>query len=202
VSSVAMQDGSQICVRPAGPQMGAPPHGMMMMPGGMPGRPPMMMMMPRPPGLPMMTMPGMQPGLPPGFMLPMPRPGMPLPLGFVLPPQGMRPSGGTPSSAAPKAQGPKPEGGPRRKDVWPVFVGNIAFDTTEQEVGDLFGAIEGMVYWKLSMQASGGGSRGFGFAEFKSPEAALEAIKKVDGADIRGRKLRLRWGESASTTPE
>lgn len=90
---------------------------------------------------------------------------------------------------------------PRRKDVWPVFVGNISFDTTEEEVKELFGEIEGMVSWRLSIQKDGI-SRGFGFAEFKTPEGALEAIKKVDGIEMKGRKLRLRWGENASTTPE
>ena len=30
----------------------------------------------------------------------------------------------------------------------------------------------------------------------------MEAIKKVDGVEIKSRKLRLRWGENAPTTPE
>ncbi|CAE7323444.1 CSTF64 [Symbiodinium sp. KB8] len=85
--------------------------------------------------------------------------------------------------------------------VWPVFVGNISFDTTEEEIRELFGDIEGLVSWRLSIQKDGV-SRGFGFAEFKTPEGALEGIKKVDGIEIKGRKLRLRWGENAPTTPE
>lgn len=41
------------------------------------------------------------------------------------------------------------------------------------EVKELFGEIEGMVSWRLSIQKDGI-SRGFGFAEFKTPEGAME----------------------------
>ncbi|CAE7740801.1 CSTF64 [Symbiodinium pilosum] len=117
-----------------------------------------------------------------------------LPPGLVF--LNVRPQAGAPGEAEKKR---KLE--PRRKDVWPVFVGNISFDTTEEEIRDLFGDIEGLVSWRLSIQKDGV-SRGFGFAEFKTPEGALEGIKKVDGIEIKGRKLRLRWGENAPTTPE
>ena len=40
---------------------------------------------------------------------------------------------------------------------------------SQVQVKDLFGEIEGMVSWRLSMQKDGV-SRGFGFAEFKTPE--------------------------------
>lgn len=127
---------------------------------------------------------------PGGFML------QGLPPGFVLPTAGaVRPRPPGPAEKRPKGDGPPG----RRKDVWPVFVGNISFDTTEKDVGDLFNGVEGLVSWRLSTQ--GGGSRGFGFAEFLTAEGALQAIKQVDGTEIKGRKLRLRWGENSKTTP-
>eukprot|EP00490_Sorites_sp_Unknown_P012489 CAMPEP_0114694160 /NCGR_PEP_ID=MMETSP0191-20121206/69858_1 /TAXON_ID=126664 /ORGANISM="Sorites sp." /LENGTH=416 /DNA_ID=CAMNT_0001988681 /DNA_START=23 /DNA_END=1271 /DNA_ORIENTATION=+ len=135
---------------------------------------------------PVPGMPGM-PGMPP-------IPGLMPGLGHLPPLLLVRPPG--PDKAIEKRKEP-----PRRKDVWPVFVGNISFDTTEEEVRELFGEIDGMVSWRLSVQKDGV-SRGFGFAEFKTPEGALEAIKKVDGIEIKSRKLRLRWGENAPTTPE
>lgn len=153
------------------------PPGMPGVPGGLPGLPGTL-----PPG-----MPGLPPGLPP-------LPGLLPGLGHLPPLVLVRPPG--PDKPMERRKDP-----PRRKDVWPVFVGNISFDTTEEEVKDLFGEIEGMVSWRLSIQKDGV-SRGFGFAEFKTPEGALEAIKKVDGIEIKGRKLRLRWGENAPTTPE
>ena len=36
-----------------------------------------------------------------------------------------------------------------------------------------------------------GKTRGFAFAEFSSPAAAADAIRRLDGFDLRGRKLRV-----------
>jgi hypothetical protein len=44
-------------------------------------------------------------------------------------------------------------------------------------VKDLFGEIEGMVSWRLSIQKDGV-SRGFGFAEFKTPEGTARHPKE------------------------
>ncbi|CAK9022291.1 Cleavage stimulating factor 64 (AtCstF-64) (AtCstF64) (CF-1 64 kDa subunit) (Cleavage stimulation factor 64 kDa subunit) (CSTF 64 kDa subunit) (Protein ENHANCED SILENCING PHENOTYPE 1) (Protein SUPPRESSORS OF OVEREXPRESSED FCA 19) (SOF19), partial [Durusdinium trenchii] len=176
---------------PMPPPPGGMPPGVPPVPGGLPPVPHGVPGVPQMPGLPLIlpgmpNIPGMtgmpsMPGVPPGLP---PIPGLLPGLGH-LPPLVLE-----------KRKDP-----PRRKDVWPVFVGNISFDTTEEEVRELFGEIEGMVSWRLSVQKDGV-SRGFGFAEFKTPEGALEAIKKVDGIEIKARKLRLRWGENAPTTPE
>lgn len=94
-----------------------------------------------------------------------------------------------------------------RQQMWPVFVSNIPGDTTLQDIRKLFGFSTGFASWKFAVQtdraeSDEGASGDFGFAEFKTPEGALEAIKKIDGIKIRGRKLRLRWAENAPTTPE
>lgn len=92
--------------------------------------------------------------------------------------------------------------GGKNKNTWPVFVGGISFDTPEIEVAIHFFGRPGLRSFKLATQPMGGGSRGFGFAEFDDVPSALEAIKVVDGVEVRGRKLRLRWGENSTTTPE
>lgn len=109
--------------------------------------------LPPPPGLPAGTLPGMPPGmpglpllLPPGIPgVPGGLPGLPgtLPPGMPgLPPlPGLLPGlGHLPPLVLVRPPGPdKPmerrKDPPRRKDVWPVFVGNISFDTTEEEAG-------------------------------------------------------------------
>ncbi|CAK9113434.1 unnamed protein product [Durusdinium trenchii] len=186
---------------PMPPPPGGMPPGVPPVPGGLPPVPHGVPGVPQMPGLPLIlpgmpNIPGMtgmpsMPGVPPGLP---PIPGLLPGLGHLPPLVLVRPPG--PDKPIEKRKDP-----PRRKDVWPVFVGNISFDTTEEEVRELFGEIEGMVSWRLSVQKDGV-SRGFGFAEFKTPEGALEAIKKVDGIEIKARKLRLRWGENAPTTPE
>lgn len=153
--------------------------------------------------------PGFLPGLgglpPPGFLplgpggLPLGPGGvpllLPLPPGLTLIPNNRLPDRG------PKRDPDKPREPPKNPKIWPIFVGNVSFDTTEAEVQEIFDGAPGLIIFRLSMSASGV-SRGFGFAEFDAPETALDAIKKLDGSEIRGRKLRLRWGENAVTTPE
>ena len=51
------------------------------------------------------------------------------------------------------------------------------------QVKELFGEIEGMVSWRLSIQKDGV-SRGFGFAEFKTPEGALERWEAGDAIGV------------------
>lgn len=86
--------------------------------------------------------------------------------------------------------------------VWPVFVGNIAFDTAEEDISEIFKDCKNLKSFRLATHPGNAGSRGFGFAEFEDCDSALAAIKTHDGTDIRGRKLRLRWGESAPVTAE
>ena len=114
---------------PLPPPPGLPSGTLPGMPPGMPGLPLLL-----PPGMPGMPhgLPGL-PGLPPG--MPGLPPGLP-PLPGLLPGLGhlpplvlVRPPG--PDKPMEKRKDP-----PRRKDVWPVFVGNISFDTTEEEVGE------------------------------------------------------------------
>lgn len=88
-------------------------------------------------------------------------------------------------------------GDPKKTQRWPIFVGNISFDTREEEVADILRSCEGLITFQLAMNPDGSGSRGYGFAEFESPELAREAMKKRDGTEVRGRSLRLRWGQSA-----
>jgi len=123
------------------------------------------------------------------------------PCGLMMPP--MPPAAISPLMFPPALQSGVPGMPPsvRQKTTWPVFVGNIAFDTPEEEVNVFFRGRQGLASFRVATQA-GGGSRGFGFAEFNDPLSALEAIKAIDNQDIRGRRLRLRWGENSSTTPE
>lgn len=113
---------------------------------------------------------------------------------------------GTSSGSRPPFGGPRP---PRAREaplVWPIFVGNIGYETPESEISDLFRHISGFKgEFKLGRQRDGnsqGATRGFGFAEFTDATSAIEAIKTVHGKEIMGRKLRLRWSEHIPTTPE
>ena len=71
-----------------------------------------------------------------------------------------------------------------------VYVGNLSFQATEDEVNDLFaefGKVESLA-WITDRDT--GRFRGFCFIEME-PAAADAAIEALDGKDIGGRNLRV-----------
>jgi cold-inducible RNA-binding protein len=76
-----------------------------------------------------------------------------------------------------------------------VFVGNLAFKTTRDEVQQLFaqaGAIKDVF---LPTDRESGRPRGFAFVEFESDEDAQKAIEKFNGYELSGRALRVNAAE-------
>jgi RNA recognition motif-containing protein len=69
-----------------------------------------------------------------------------------------------------------------------LFVGNLSFQTTEQELSDLFGQVGKIESVSIITDRMTGRSKGFGFVEMDN-EAAEAAIQKFNGAELSGRKL-------------
>lgn len=69
-----------------------------------------------------------------------------------------------------------------------LFVGNLSFQTTEQDLSDLFGQAGKVDSVSIITDRMTGRSKGFGFVEMED-EAAETAITKYNGADFAGRKL-------------
>lgn len=70
-----------------------------------------------------------------------------------------------------------------------LYVGNLSFDATEDELRQLFephGAVESA---KLATDRESGRSRGFGFVEMTSDQEAESAISALNGAQVGGRAL-------------
>jgi RNA recognition motif-containing protein len=71
-----------------------------------------------------------------------------------------------------------------------IYVGNLPFSATEDQVRTLFaehGEVESVA---LITDRETGRPRGFGFVEM-APDAADAAIKALDGKDMDGRNLRV-----------
>jgi len=66
-----------------------------------------------------------------------------------------------------------------------LYVGKLSYQTTEATLSDLFGAIGEVVSVNLITDRMTGRSRGFAFVEMAEQSAAQEAIKTVDGRDIK-----------------
>lgn len=72
-----------------------------------------------------------------------------------------------------------------------VFVGNIAWATSEQELGDAFAQYGEVNHVKIIQDRETGRSKGFGFVEFKYAENVQDAIANMDGFHIHNRPLRV-----------
>jgi cold-inducible RNA-binding protein len=70
-----------------------------------------------------------------------------------------------------------------------LFVGNLSFQTTENDLQDAFSAHGTVVEANLMMDRMSGRPRGFGFVTMSTPEEAQKAIDALNGAEVGGRAL-------------
>jgi nucleolin len=76
-----------------------------------------------------------------------------------------------------------------------VFVGNLSFKTTRDELNDLLSEAGEVVSIHLPVERETGKPRGFAFVEFATAEAAERAIRLFDGREVGGRRLRVNAAE-------
>ena len=76
-----------------------------------------------------------------------------------------------------------------------VFVGNLSYDTTQEELESLFSEVGHVTEVVLPLDRITGRARGFGFVEFAEEVAAAESIEKFDGHQLHGRSLRVNQAE-------
>ena len=70
-----------------------------------------------------------------------------------------------------------------------LFVGNLSFNITENDLQDAFAAHGTVVEANLMMDRSTGRPRGFGFVTMSTPEEAQKAIEAMNGKELAGRAL-------------
>ena len=70
-----------------------------------------------------------------------------------------------------------------------LFVGNLSFNTTENDLRDMFAAHGTVMEANLMMDRMSGRPRGFGFVTMSSDEEAKKAIEALNGASVDGRNL-------------
>jgi RNA recognition motif-containing protein len=71
-----------------------------------------------------------------------------------------------------------------------IYVGNLPFSATEQEVSDLFATYGTVQQVSLPTDRETGRKRGFGFVEMDDADAR-RAIENLDGVDLGGRQIRV-----------
>ena len=70
-----------------------------------------------------------------------------------------------------------------------LFVGNLSFKTTENDLQDAFAGCGSVVETNIMMDRMTGRPRGFAFVTMSTPEEAQKAVETLHGKDFDGRAL-------------
>lgn len=82
-----------------------------------------------------------------------------------------------------------------------LYVGNLSFNTSEDDLRQLFSAFGAVTSCNLIMDKMTGKSRGFAFVELSSPAEATKAIAEMNGKDIGGRALTVNEAKPREDRP-
>jgi RNA recognition motif-containing protein len=72
-----------------------------------------------------------------------------------------------------------------------LYVGNLAFQTTSQELKELFTQVGTVESANVIEDRDTGRSKGFAFVEMSTPQEATSAIEQLNGKEIGGRALKV-----------
>jgi RNA recognition motif-containing protein len=79
-----------------------------------------------------------------------------------------------------------------------LFVGNLAFSTTKEELEAAFSAFGTVVEVKIPIDRDTGRVRGFAFVTFETQQAAEKALA-LDGTELNGRSIRVNVAQEKKT---
>ena len=72
-----------------------------------------------------------------------------------------------------------------------IYVGNLVFDVSEDDLREAFGQFGEITEVRLIMDKFSGKSKGFGFIEMPSKDEAEKAIEEMNGKEFMGRALNV-----------
>ncbi len=82
-----------------------------------------------------------------------------------------------------------------------IYVGNLAFEVTDDELRQLFAAYGDVDTATVIKDRFSGESRGFGFVEMPSREDATAAIEALNGTDLHGRSITVNEARPKAQKP-
>jgi len=72
-----------------------------------------------------------------------------------------------------------------------LYVGNLSFNTSAQDLSELFASVGTVQSANVIEDRDTGRSRGFGFVEMSSQEEGQNAISELNGKEVDGRELKV-----------
>jgi len=72
-----------------------------------------------------------------------------------------------------------------------LYVGNLNYRTTEEELKDIFSQHGNVVSAKIINDRETGRPKGFGFVEMSNDDQARKAIAELDGSEQSGRQIKV-----------
>ncbi|MCZ7637838.1 MAG: RNA-binding protein [Verrucomicrobia bacterium] len=82
-----------------------------------------------------------------------------------------------------------------------LYVGNLSFNTTEDQLRDAFSAYGVVAECTLMMDRDTGRPRGFGFVTMGTPEEAQAAVAGLNGQTLDGRNLTVNLARPREERP-
>lgn len=80
-----------------------------------------------------------------------------------------------------------------------LFIGGLSFSTSSESLREFFAKVEGVESASVITDRATGQSRGFGFVEMASVEAAKSALQQLNGHELDGRQLRIELAHPSSS---
>ncbi|KAI1316116.1 hypothetical protein EDD11_010430 [Mortierella claussenii] len=77
-----------------------------------------------------------------------------------------------------------------------VFVGNIPYEQTEEQLIEIFSEVGPVVSFRLVFERDTGKPRGYGFCEFQDERTAASAVRNLNGREIGNRSLKVDYAET------
>ncbi len=78
-----------------------------------------------------------------------------------------------------------------------LFIGGLSFSTSNERLREVFAQVGSVESAAVVTDRATGRSRGFGFVEMATAEAADAAIKKLNGQELDGRTLTVQLAKPA-----
>ena len=82
-----------------------------------------------------------------------------------------------------------------------IYVGNLPFSSTEEDLKDVFGRHGGVESVAVITDRETGRPRGFAFVEMEDETAAQNAIRALDGTDLGGRNIKVNEAQDKNRGP-